>query len=114
MMRLAALIRQGQLCRTCSGKQCKDEGTDREPIEIECPTCRGNGCSECNSGTIRILGCPNRIAGPVVDVVELCDLYQKGLPPISGGALDQAAWFLEAAKFLESEELTIKAERSGG
>jgi len=114
MMRLAALIRQGKLCRGCSSKQCKDEGTEREPIEIECPQCRGQGCSECNQGSIRVLGCPNRVCSPIVDAVELCDLYAKGLPPVLGGALDQAVWFLEAAKLLEVEELTIKAERQSG
>ena len=45
-----------------------------------------------------------------IDVVGLCDLYERGLPPIAGGALDQAAWFLEAANRLKHEEQTLKAE----
>jgi hypothetical protein len=114
MIRLAALIRQGKLCRMCSGKQCKDLGTDNEPIEIECQDCNGEGCQHCVHGWVRIVGCPNKQCSPVVDVVELVDLYAKGLPPIAGGSLDQAAWFIEAAKRLEIEEATIKAERQRG
>jgi hypothetical protein len=114
MMRVAALIRQGKLCRHCSDKECVDMGTDTEPIEIECPHCNGSGCSHCAQGSVRIQGCPNRFCRPIVDVIGLCDLYQKGLPPVSGGALDQAVWFVDAQRFLELDELMIKAEAHRG
>lgn len=44
--------------------------------------------------------------------VNLADLYSKGLMPVAGGVLDQSAWFLEAARILDRDEETIKAERN--
>lgn len=41
-------------------------------------------------------------------VVELCDLFEEGLPPVAGGALDQVVWFIDAARRLKIEETTIK------
>ena len=49
----------------------------------------------------------------VVDAVQLIDLFRKGLPPVSGGALDQSVWFLDAARILEHEESKLKAEKYG-
>jgi hypothetical protein len=46
----------------------------------------------------------------MVPLVELADLFEKGIPPIAGGALDQAAWFLHATKTLAHEEASIKAK----
>jgi hypothetical protein len=48
-----------------------------------------------------------------VDAVELIDLFRKGLPPVSGGTLDQSVWFLDAARILENEESKLKAEKYG-
>jgi hypothetical protein len=45
-------------------------------------------------------------------LITLADLFAKGLPPVGGGVLDQAAWFLHAAQILERDEDTIKAERN--
>jgi hypothetical protein len=109
-LRVAAYIRQGQLCRHCSSKECKDAGTDQEPIEIECPACDGGGCNECTFGMVRIDGCPNAYCREMVPLVELADLFEKGIPPIAGGALDQSAWFLKAVKILSSDESEIKAK----
>jgi hypothetical protein len=39
------------------------------------------------------------------------DLFEKGLPPITGGVLDQSNSFIEAAQFFESEERRVKNER---
>lgn len=114
MMRVAALIRHGKLCRHCSNKECVDLGTDTEPIELECPECNGSGCTECAQGTIRVIGCPNKYCRPIADAVALCDLYKQGLPPVSGGALDQSVWFVDAQKFLEHDELMIRSEDLNG
>jgi len=43
--------------------------------------------------------------------IELVDLFDEGLPPVAGGALDQAASFLEAARRFKTEEQRAKAER---
>jgi hypothetical protein len=41
----------------------------------------------------------------------MTELFGKGLPPVAGGVLDQSAWFINASRFLESEEAAIKAEK---
>lgn len=44
-------------------------------------------------------GCPLEIIGPDVwRAIELAGLYEKGLPPVAGGSLDQAAIFVQAAR----------------
>lgn len=43
----------------------------------------------------------------------LIDLFEKGLPPVTGGVLDQAAWFIEASKVFANEEILAKAENDG-
>jgi hypothetical protein len=107
---VAALIRLGRLCRHCTDKECKDSGTDAEPIEVECPGCNGEGCDQCAHGEFRIVGCPNAFCKDMGPVVELCDLFEEGLPPIAGGSLDQSAWFIEAARRLKNEEARIRKE----
>lgn len=103
----------GMLCKHCSSKKCVDSGTEAEPIEIECVVCSGAGCEKCNHGMIGVVGCPMTECADVAYAVHLCDLFEKGLPPIAGGALDQTVWFLEAARILKNDEAEIKAERYG-
>jgi hypothetical protein len=105
------MIRQGLLCLNCSDKECKDRGTDAEPIEIECVACNAAGCDECTEGVYRVEGCPNQYCSGLAQFVELVDLFDEGLPPIAGGALDQSASFIEASRRFKSEEQRAKAER---
>jgi len=56
-------------------------------------------------------GCPNQFCRPISQSLQLIDLFEKGLPPVGGGTLDQSVWFLEAATVLRNEEATIKAEQ---
>jgi len=44
---------------------------------------------------------------------SLVDLFEKGLPPVAGGALDQAYWFIQAARILKNDEAYIRAESIG-
>ena len=78
-----------------------------EPIEIECPVCRSEGCEHCKMGTITITGCPNAYCSEIVPLTTVADLFAKGIPPIAGGSLDQSAWFLEANRILQNEDATI-------
>jgi hypothetical protein len=57
-----------------------------------------------------IEGCPQKYCREIVPAIGLIDLFEKGLPPIAGGTLDQAVWFLEAAKVLSNEEALAKTE----
>jgi len=56
-------------------------------------------------GKIRITGCPLEMIPPDVwEVIQYAELYEKGLPPIAGGVLDQAKNFIEACRFIFSEQ----------
>lgn len=110
-MRVAALIRGGLLCRSCSGTTCRTEGTADNPIEFECPACNGHGCEKCDDGYVSLEGCPNTFCASVVPVIDVIDMIGKGHLPIAGGTLDQSASLLEAARVFESEEARIKNEQ---
>jgi hypothetical protein len=101
------------LCKYCHAGKCSDLGTESEPISLECSQCNGAGCEHCNDGHVDIVGCPQRECSSIVDAVEMIDLFRKGLPPVSGGTLDQSVWFLDAARILENEESKLKAEKYG-
>lgn len=109
---MAAAIRVGALCKSCSAKQCNDLGTEAEPIDLECPLCNGSGCDECYGlGNFRVVGCPNDYCRSIAKVARFADLFEKGLPPVAGGALDQAVWFLDAVQVLSNDETEIRRQR---
>ena len=56
-------------------------------------------------GEWELTTCPEHVlGGGVMELVSLADLFERGLPPVAGGTLDQAAWFVEAAEFWRSEQ----------
>ena len=59
-------------------------------------------------GMLKINGCPNNYCRSIAPVATLIDLFEKGLPPVAGGSLDQAAWFLEASRTLQSDEISVR------
>ncbi len=89
-----------------------DEGTELEPLEIECPLCDGVGCGDCDRGIFQVNGCPNRFCSSVIPAIELFELFEKGLPPVSGGVLNQSAEFLNAVRFFTTQKQLAKAERN--
>lgn len=109
---MAGLILGGKLCRSCSPKHCKEQGSDQTPLEIECPSCNGCGCDDCKQGMVKIEGCPQTYIRQVIPVVKLKELFNQGLPPVAGGVLDQSAWFMEACKILDREEQLNAAEEA--
>jgi hypothetical protein len=46
----------------------------------------------------------------MIDAIDVIDLFEKGLPPVAGGVLDQSAAFINAAKFFHNEKQLAKAE----
>ena len=48
------------------------------------------------------------VTGDVWELLKFAGLYQKGLPPVAGGALDQAKIFIDAVDFIIEEENRIK------
>ena len=100
------------LCRSCTRGQCRSLSTEQSRIEIECPVCDGEGCEQCKDGSFELDGCPNSFCSAMVNAIDMFELFSKGLPPISGGVLDQSVSFVHAARFFESEESKVRNERS--
>jgi len=45
--------------------------------------------------------------------MDYADLYEKGLPPVAGGALDQAQAFLSYCRFVWAEKARHQARLGG-
>ena len=70
---------------------------------MDCPC--GSGCNLCKNGKIEITGCPlERVDWKIRQVILHSDIYEKGLPVVAGGQLDQTQWFLEAHWFIMAEK----------
>jgi len=40
----------------------------------------------------------------------MIDFFNDGMMPVSGGVLDQSAWFLSAVRFVNRDENEIRGE----
>ena len=82
------------------------------PLLLVCPSCDGDRCSDCNGrGRFEIPMCPLLyVTQDVWDVVRMAGLFEKGLPPVAGGVLDQAAIFVEAAGLVSRDTNYWKAK----
>ena len=47
-------------------------------------------------------------------VIQCAELFRKGLPPVAGGSLDQAAIFVDAARFVWGEQAYWRAHFARG
>ena len=58
-----------------------------------------------------ITGCPQEwIEDRIWQLIELSELYEKGLAPVAGGVLDQTAYFVRFAKRVMDESAQYKLE----
>lgn len=81
---------------------------------MACPACGGKGCDQCDGGEFAIDGCPRKmVSGDVWELIRHARLYDKGLPPVGGGVLDQTRSFTEGCEFVWAEENRWKAEDKG-
>jgi hypothetical protein len=109
-LRVAALIRCGELCASCRGG-CNAHPDDFGNIEIECVACDGSGCERCHDGRVTITTCPKTLVDQTtLDVVRLCDARRDGILPIAGGLLDQSATAVQAMEFYLSDVNRIEAD----
>lgn len=71
-----------------------------------CPVCQDRGCSECvGRGRIDIGCCPlDYVTGEINDLLDYVELFEKGLPPVAGGTLDQSKNFLIVADLIFKEQ----------
>lgn len=76
--------------------------------------CKGRSsvCDACDgSGVFEVICCPLEwIEERIWQMIELAELYEKGLPPVAGGALDQTAYFVRFAKQVMDESAQYKLE----
>lgn len=62
---------------------------------------------------MEITRCPLELITPdIFELLEDTDLFYKGLPPVSGGTLDQAYSFIKAAQFVKATQNEILSELS--
>ena len=95
------------LCSSCRGQCQLDEG-----VEIACPNCDEAGCEECNNtGYYQITECPKTTTRELVPFIRTSDLFESGIPPISGGSLEQADVFLSAHQYYRNELSRIELDR---
>ena len=96
------------MCSGCRGG-CHDAPSVSEPALVECAECGGGGCAECGgAGRWMLEHCPLRLWDSGLDeLFDLAALQSKGLPPIAGGALDQAHWWMECAARLVDEQRRV-------
>ena len=74
--------------------------------------CNNIGCKHCNDvGTFELTECPKKaITSDIWTFIEYADLYEKGIAPESGGALDQLYSFNVYARFIWNEKAMYKAK----
>jgi hypothetical protein len=48
------------------------------------------------------------------EAVELAEFFEKGLPPLAGGVLDQTDAFLQGCRIFWRERERIRAEKGNG
>lgn len=77
---------------------------------MECIECGGRGCKECEeTGKLEITQCPLELITPDIwEVIEMAEFFEKGLPPVAGGVLDQAKIFIDACRFIFREQARWK------
>lgn len=108
-MRIAALIRCGEVCKACAG-ECLDRD---DSIRVECPSCKSRGCNHCDQkGHFEVEGCPRKFVGAkLIDAINVAGMCADGLMPAPGGIMDQSSWFIDLWSTLRSEENMIELEK---
>ena len=92
------------------------EASETEPVEVDCTVCHNKdseGCYGCaGAGHFDLTSCPvGFVDAEIWDLLGYAGLYEKGLPPVDGGTLDQARWFSEFCRFVWNEQSYQKAKR---
>lgn len=100
------MIRCGEVCKSCLGK-CTE---DNKQISVICPTCDGAGCENCHGGEFEP-GCPYEFLRGYYEAIEMASMSTDGLLPMSGGIMDQSAWFMRFRAHMTHEEELVKSEQ---
>lgn len=85
--------------------------SEQFPAEMECPACGGEGCEHCENGWYTVTQCPSKYIGQeLISDISIVSASENHLP-VSGGLLDQSAWWFELRQLLRSEEHRITEEQ---
>jgi hypothetical protein len=78
---------------------------------MQCTECGGEGCQHCDEGWYMIKECPSKYIGQeLISDIQIVSASDQHLP-VSGGLLDQSAWWFELRQLLRSEEHKITEEQ---
>ena len=85
-----------------------------ERKRFECVECFGRGCSACDDqGWFETSDCPQKVASPMSKTLSLIDMADKGHLPVTGGVMEQSAWFIAAYRYYSSDMDRAKAKAYG-
>lgn len=73
-------------------------------LVVQCTECEGVGCRYCDSGRVGVPECPQKMAADLGEFWDAADMMENGIPPVAGGSLDQAAWFVRLYNRLKADE----------
>lgn len=113
------MVRCGELCKSC-GASCRDLLTPENPAELECTACDGTAktrdsevCKQCNgTGVFELTECPQKYVGSdMIYDLNIASACRDGVMPVSGGLMEQSAYWFDLWTTLESEQARIDRER---
>ena len=89
-------------------------------VSVQCVACEESGnvngsvCLECGGrGFISLNECPREFVGQeLTEAINIASLCVNGVLPVSGGVMDQSAWFISVWQQLQSEQAKIDAEEA--
>jgi hypothetical protein len=89
-----------------------------EPICLPCEKCDNgrtpNGdCNVCDgAGHTELRTCPKMsVSGDVWGMMLQVELFEKGMPPLAGGSLDQTEAFLDVMEFVWSQRASLRPSK---
>jgi hypothetical protein len=92
--------------------KCREIITEQQTAEIECPTCDGDGCDECDNGYFTLTECPSHFIGQeIIQDIRVITASEHHLPVV-GGLLDQSVWWFTLREILKREESVIQDEQA--
>jgi len=76
----------------------------------DCPVCGGRGCGDCKqTGRFEVTACPMLWIEPAIwELIDMAEFWEKGMPPVAGGVMDQTAYFVAFAQRVFAEEKKYK------
>ena len=65
------------------------------------------GCEACEYGSWSVSECPQAMVRDLVAPLKAMELFLQGIPPITGGLLDQSAEFVDFVNSMQHEDALV-------